>query len=372
MASASANLHRAKNAKNDECYTRWVDIEREVNSYVSYDPDVFRGKTVLLPCDDPEWSNFTRYFVTNFQRLGLKKLISTSYAPGARTKITLLDIMSSSPEYDVKKQETHGRIFTLTYDDMLDDSSYVNVDNMKWSYLEGTGDFRSKEVTALRDEADVIVTNPPFSLFREFLEWIEDGGKRFLIVGNENAISYKTVFPLIKDNKIWLGCTKPSEFDTPDESVKKLGNVAWFTNIQYGKRHQPLMLDTMANNLRFNNKLVNALVRKCGVDANDLHYPKYDNFDAIEVPFIKAIPSDYKGVMGVPIGFLHSYDPDQFDIVGFWNTGHAGDVIGAAQCEAVSAGKTIVWNGPTVNGKTKYFRILIRARHPHPAGVPCV
>ena len=317
MSSSNRSLHRAKTAKNDECYTRWVDIEREVNSYISYDPDVFKGKTVLLPCDDPEWSQFTRYFVTNFQRLGLKKLISTSYAPGARTKITLLDILSSSPEYDVKKQETHGRVLTLTDDDLLDDSSYVDVDSMKWSYLEGTGDFRSKEVTALRDEADVIVTNPPFSLFREFLTWIEDGGKKFLIVGNENAIGYKTVFPLIKDNKIWLGCTKPSEFDTPDGSVKKLGNVAWFTNIQHAKRHQSLMLDTMANNLRFNHKLVSALVRNCGVDPKDPHYPKYDNYDAIEVPFIKAIPSDYEGVMGVPLSFLHSYDPDQFEITSF-------------------------------------------------------
>lgn len=317
MSSSNRSLHRAKTAKNDECYTRWVDIEREVNSYISYDPDVFKGKTVLLPCDDPEWSQFTRYFVTNFQRLGLKKLISTSYAPGARTKITLLDILSSSPEYDVKKQETHGRVLTLTDDDLLDDSSYVDVDSMKWSYLEGTGDFRSKEVTALRDEADVIVTNPPFSLFREFLTWIEDGVKKFLIVGNENAIGYKTVFPLIKDNKIWLGCTKPSEFDTPDGSVKKLGNVAWFTNIQHAKRHQSLMLDTMANNLRFNHKLVSALVRNCGVDPMDPHYPKYDNYDAIEVPFIKAIPSDYEGVMGVPLSFLHSYDPDQFEITSF-------------------------------------------------------
>lgn len=317
MSRNNRSLHKAKKAKNDECYTRWVDIEREVNSYISYDPDVFRGKTVLLPCDDPEWSQFTRYFVTNFQRLGLKKLISTSYAPGARTKITLLDILSSSPEYDVKKQETHGRVLTLTDDDLLDDSSYVDVDSMKWSYLEGTGDFRSKEVTALRDEADVIVTNPPFSLFSAFLKWIEDGGKKFLIVGNENAIGYKTVFPLIKNNKIWLGCTKPSEFDTPDGSVKKLGNVAWFTNIQHAKRHQSLMLDTMANNLRFNHKLVSALVRNCGVDPMDPHYPKYDNYDAIEVPFIKAIPSDYEGVMGVPLSFLYSYDPDQFEITSF-------------------------------------------------------
>lgn len=142
-------------------------------------------------------------------------------------------------------------------------------------------------------------------------------GGEFLIIGNENAIGYKTVFPLIKDNKIWLGCTKPSEFDTPDGSVKKLGNVAWFTNIQHAKRHQSLMLDTMANNLRFNHKLVNALVRNCGVDANDPHYPKYDNYDAIEVPFIKAIPSDYEGVMGVPLSFLYSYDPDQFEITSF-------------------------------------------------------
>lgn len=175
---SNRSLHKAKNAKNDECYTHWDEIEREVNAYISYNPDVFRGKTVLLPCDDPEWSQFTRYFVVNFRRFGLKKLISTSYAPGARSKTTLLDILSRNPEYDAKKQETHGRVLTLTADDVLDDSSYVDVDRMRWSYLEGTGDFRSKEVTELRDEADVIVTNPPFSLFSVFLEWIEDGGVR--------------------------------------------------------------------------------------------------------------------------------------------------------------------------------------------------
>ena len=171
---SNRSLHKARKAKNDECYTRWANIEQEVNSYVSYDPDVFKGKTVLLPCDDPEWSQFTRYFVTNFRRLGLKKLISTSYAPGARNKTTLLDILSRSPEYDAMKQETHGRVLTLSWSDV--DGERLDVDSMNWSYLEGDGDFRSDEVTALRNEADVIVTNPPFSLFSEFLKWIEDGG----------------------------------------------------------------------------------------------------------------------------------------------------------------------------------------------------
>lgn len=197
-------------------------------------------------------------------------------------------------------------------------------------------------------------------------------GGEFLIIGNENAIGYKTVFPLIKDNKIWLGCTKPSEFDTPDGSVKKLGNVAWFTNIQHAKRHQSLMLDTMANNLRFNHKLVSALVRNCGVDANDPHYPKYDNYDAIEVPFIKAIPSDYEGVMGVPLSFLYSYDPDQFEITSFRKGDDGKDLsllVGGGDEVPVhqdsSSAAIGLLNSPEatkVNGRSRYLRIGIQRR----------
>ena len=176
----NANLHSAKDAKNDEFYTQFSDIESEMNAYVEYNPDVFRNKTILLPCDDPEWSNFTKYFATNFERFGLKKLISTSYARGAGNKqITLFEL--ESPIYDANKHETHGKLFTLTRD--TDNSGRVDLDDIEFNgYLEGDGDFRSPEVTALRDESDIIITNPPFSLFREFIEWILEGDKKCIIL----------------------------------------------------------------------------------------------------------------------------------------------------------------------------------------------
>ena len=178
-------------------------------------------------------------------------------------------------------------------------------------YLEGNGDFRSKEVTKLRDEADIIVTNPPFSLFSEFLKWIMGGEKHFIIIGNMNAITYKEAFPLIKNNKMWLGTTNPTEFLTPNGSIKKV-LARWFTNLDHGIRHEKLILDTMANNLRFNQSLKKRLA-KFGITDE---YPKYDNYNAIEVPLVKCIPNDYNGVMGIPISFLDKYNPDQFEIIG--------------------------------------------------------
>ena len=203
MAGNNSNLGAARRAKNDEFYTQYSDIEAEMNAYVEFNPDVFRDKTVLLPCDDPEWSNFTKYFAANFERFGLKKLISTSYAKSAGSQqLTLFE--QDSPLYDADKHDTHGKLFTLTRD--KDGSSRVDTDDIEFSgYLEGDGDFRSAEVTALRDEADIIITNPPFSLFREFLAWILEAGKQFVILGNMNAITYKEVFPHLKDNEIWLG-----------------------------------------------------------------------------------------------------------------------------------------------------------------------
>jgi len=189
---ANSNLSKAKNAKNDEFYTQYGDIEKEVNAYLEFDPDVFRGKTVLLPCDDPEWSNFTRYFAQNFEPLGLAKVISTSYAPAAAAyhrEPTLWE--SSSALFDPAKTTTNGKIFTLTRDVSGDDR--INVNDLEWEYLAGDGDFRSEEVRALRDEADIIITNPPFSMFREFLAWIVEAGKRLVIIGNMNAITYKEV-----------------------------------------------------------------------------------------------------------------------------------------------------------------------------------
>lgn len=323
----NVSLGMAKKAKNDEFYTQYSDIEAEMNAYVEYNKDVFRGKTILLPCDDPEWSNFTKYFAANFERFGLKKLISTSYAKSAGSQqLTLFE--EESPLYDKEKHDTHGKLFTLTRD--INRSGRIDTDDIEFSgYLEGDGDFRSDEVKALRDEADIIITNPPFSLFREFLSWIMETKKQFVIIGNKNAITYKEVFPLLKENEIWLGPGFPggnAYFRIAENTVRdfasgvyddstglvKFRNVGWFTNIDHGLRHECLQLDTMANNLRFNKKLKKKLEKSFGT----MNYPHYDNYDAIEISFTECIPSDYKGIMGVPITFMDKYSPDQFKILG--------------------------------------------------------
>ena len=326
---ANTNLANAKNAKNDEFYTQYSDIQKEINAYLDYDPNVFRGKTVLLPCDDPEWSNFTKFFAQNFELLGLKKLISTSYAPESKKyKIpyqpTLFETVQ--PYYDVDKSKTNGKIFVLERDKTGD--RRINIDDLEWQYLEGDGDFRSKEIRKLRDEADIIVTNPPFSLFREFVMWIMETNKQFLIIGNMNAITYRDVFSLIKDNLAWLGATgfvTDMVFGVPEgtevrESDKKkaerlgyvgnytrLGNSCWYTNIDHGRRHQPLKLMTMAENFKHS---------KHKDIRGRIGYVRYENYDAIEIPYTDAIPSDYDGLMGVPKSFLDKYCPEQFEIVG--------------------------------------------------------
>jgi hypothetical protein len=313
---ANKNLGAAKKAKNDEFYTQYPDIEKEMNAYLEYDPDVFKNKTILLPCDDPEWSNFTKYFAQNFEKFGLKKLISTSYAPNSKPKEipyqpTLFEM--ESERFDEEKTVANGKIFTLTRDKT--GNGVINVEDLEWEYLEGDGDFRSDEITKLRDEADMIITNPPFSLFREFLAWIMEGNKQFSIIGNSNAITYKEVFPPIKDNLMWLGSTANGTdlvFEVPEGyeikpaykekaarmgyvgNFTRLGNACWFTNIEHGKRHQPLPLMTMADNIKFSKHK----------EVKGVGYQKYDNYDAIEVPFTSAIPADYTGVMGVPISFL--------------------------------------------------------------------
>ena len=193
---ANSKLTEAKRAKFDEFYTQYHDIEKEISAYLDYDPDVFRGKTLLLPCDDPEWSNFTKFFAQNFQKFGLKKLISTSYAAASKTYASEYQpslFEKSDPQYDEVKTVKNGKIFILDSDQTGDQK--VDVEDLQWHYLKGDGDFRSGEVTRLRDEADVIITNPPFSLFREFLAWIVEAEKQFVIIGNKNAITYKEVFP---------------------------------------------------------------------------------------------------------------------------------------------------------------------------------
>lgn len=326
---ANTNLKAAKAAKNDEFYTQYHDIELEMNAYIAFNPDVFRDKTVLLPCDDPEWSNFTRYFAANFSTLGLRRLISTGYAPDSK-KIkegyTASLFEMESPQFDPTKMQTHGKIYILDHD--VTGDGRIDIEDLQWKYLEGDGDFRSEEVTRLRDEADIIITNPPFSLFREFLAWIMEAGKKFAVIGNMNAITYKEVFPLIKDNKVWLGATgngndmvfgvpKGAKVDEKDKAkaaklgyvgnYTRLGNSCWFTSLEHGRRHAFLPLMTMADNLRYSKHK-----ELRGKSA----YDHYDNYDAIEVPFTDAIPSDYDGVMGVPISFLNKYCPEQFEILG--------------------------------------------------------
>jgi hypothetical protein len=275
---------------------------------LDYDQNVFRGKTILLPCDDPEWSNFTKYFAQNFENFGLKKLISTSFAPDSKTfkggyQTSILEI--NDPKYDISKTNIKGKIYTLDHDKNKDGK--INVDDLGWEYLENDGDFKSTEVKKLRDEADIIITNPPFFLFREFLAWIIEAKKDFLILGNMNAITYKEVFPLIKENKIWLGTKNGAkEYLTPNGEIQKMGNTIWFTNIDHGRRHQPLPLMTMQDNIKFSRHK----------EIKGKEFPKYENYNAIEIPFTDAIPSDYKGIMGVPISFLDKYSPEQFEIIG--------------------------------------------------------
>lgn len=323
---ANSTLAHAKDAKNDEFYTQFADIEKEMNAYLEYDADVFRDKTVLLPCDDPEWSNFTRYFAQNFEKLGLKKLISTSYAIESK-KYKIKDWQPTlfeqrAPWFDVDKSKIRGKIFTLDHD--TNRNGRIDIEDLEWNYLEGDGDFRSDEIKALRDEADFIITNPPFSLFREFISWLIDSAKQFSVIGSMNAITYKEIFPLLKENKMWLGNgfnAGNAYFRIADASnaskyangvfndttgLVKFRNCCWFTNIEHGKRHEPLALMTLKDNLKFSKHK----------EIKENGYIKYDNYDAIEVPFTDAIPVDYSGKMGVPISFLDKYCPEQFEIIG--------------------------------------------------------
>ena len=332
---ANTNLANAKTAKNDEFYTQYSDIQKEINAYLDYNPDVFRDKTVLLPCDDPEWSNFTKFFAQNFQLFGLKKLISTSYAPESKKykmpyQPTLFE--TSQPHFNADKTKTNGRIFVLERD--ITGDNRIDINDLEWQYLEGDGDFRSKEVKALRDEADIIITNPPFSLFREFVAWLMESRKQFVIIGSMNAVSYKEIFPLIKDNKMWMGngfqngnaffrveAPRVSYADGVfDESTNlvKFRNCCWFTNIDHGRRHQPLQLMSLAENFK-HSKHKEIRGRK--------DYIHYENYDAIEVPYTDAIPSDFDGAMGVPLTFLDKYCPEQFEIIG-QTQGDSGKELG--------------------------------------------
>lgn len=362
---ANSNLTNARNAKNDEFYTQYHDIEKEISAYLEYNPNVFYEKTILLPCDDPEWSNFTKYFAQNFERFGLKKLISTSYAVESKLyksnyQPTLFEV--NDPQFDEYKTRRNGKIFTLTRDKSGDGK--IDVNDLEWQYLQGDGDFKSPEIIKIREEADFIITNPPFSLFREFIGWIFESKKSFVIIGNMNAITYKEVFPLIKNDEMWLGAGKNDGrniwYEVPDnyvnfhkeENGKKYAFVAgtiWFTNIDHGRRRKPLPLMTEADLIKFSTKKP---------------YEKYENYDAIEVSQVKHIPSDYKGVMGVPISFLSKHNPEQFEII--WQA--SGNTRASAPKEILKRLKYTPHpkdrGGCTiVNGQRTYGRILIKHRY---------
>ncbi|MCL2072779.1 MAG: adenine-specific methyltransferase EcoRI family protein [Marinilabiliaceae bacterium] len=360
---ANTNLSNARIAKNDEFYTQFYDIEKEINAYLDYDPNVFAGKTILCPCDDPFESNFFKFFALCFQELKLKKLIATCYkgSPISNKQLSLFDDESAE-----NKTSRNPHKIEITEIPDLNNDGVVNLYDVKLllasdrnhlTRLEDDGDFRSEEVTKLRDEADMIVTNPPFSLFREFLTWITEANKEFLIIGNKNCITYKEVFPLFKDNKLWIGAMpmgKDLLFEVPDKYEKKMllegkegsnykivdGKIfgrsasVWFTNLEHDRRHRPMPLMSMKDNLKFNKKI-----------RGKESYDKYDNYDAIEVPATDAIPSDYEGVMGVPISFLDRYCPEQFEIL--------GEMV-STTIDAYNFGY------PYVNGEKKYARILIK------------
>ncbi len=374
---ANTTLSAAKNAKNDEFYTQYEDIQREVNAYIEYNPDVFRDKTILLPCDDPEWSNFTKFFAQNFENFGLKKLISTSYAYESKKLNTPYQYSlfeSEAPQFDESKTKTHGKIFTLTRDS--NSSGVIDIDDLEWQYLEGDGDFRSEEVKKLRDEADIIVTNPPFSLFRDFVNWVTEANKKFIIIGNQNAITYKEIFPLIMKNEIWLGkgfkggaahfinkyYTDYATASDHRDGMIRVSGVVWFTNVEHGRRHQPMSLMSLSDNLKFSKHK----------EIKENGYQKYDNYDAIEIPFSDAIPNDYDGVMGVPITFLSKYCPEQFEILGMCENLDLYDlktkVYTTQECqqryyEIFGRKGTYDLNASgVVNGYKVYQRILIKRR----------
>ena len=327
---ANSNLTNAKRAKNDEFYTQYGDIQKEIEAYLEYNPDVFRGKIVYCNCDDPFESNFFRYFVLNFNKLGLKQLITTSYKPSpvANTQLGLFGDDKTLTKSKGRPKTTANKFIINEVHD-IDDNGEFNLKDVakqlkankhnEWTPLEGEGDFRSNECVDLLKQSDIVVTNPPFSLFKEYIKQLFDYNKKFVIIGNKNSVTYKEIFPLIKDNKMWSGKTEWSGglwFVTMDGSdvdkvvdgvnMKNVSSV-WFTNLDHGRRHQPLPLMTMEENLKYS---------KHKEIKGKKEYDKYDNYDAIEVPFTDSIPSDYKGVMGVPITFLDKYNPEQFKILG--------------------------------------------------------
>lgn len=328
MTTAAKRLTEAREAKRDEFYTRYIDIQKEVEAYLEFDPDTFKDKVVYCNCDDPFESNFFKYFAANFNRLGLKKLITTSYdgSPIAGAQLTFAEYLA----LDVNRLRPNALAVTITEVTDVNHDGAKDIEDVRL-FLESNphqrtclmegGDFRSEECVNLLQQADIVVTNPPFSLFGEYVALLVKHRKKFLVIGNTNAITYKDVFPHIKENRLWLGCTNfnvgmffevPDDWQTfhhiDDQTGKKIARVStscWYTNLDHGRRHKPLSLMTMADNLRYSRGLL-----------GKSEYQKYDNYDAIEISTYKEIPSDYDGIMGVPVTFLDKYSPEQFEIVG--------------------------------------------------------
>jgi len=332
--SLNQGLGAARAAKQDEFYTQYVDIQKEVEAYLEFDPDTFRDKVVYCNCDDPFESNFFKYFAANFNKLGLKKLITTSYdgSPIAGAQLSFFEY----GEGNGKRQKPKAMAVAIEEVKDVNGDGATGIEDVKLfleqnphtrTSLEGGGDFRSPECIDLLKVADIVVTNPPFSLFREYVAQLDEHGKKFLIIANKNAITYKEVFPLIKENKLWMGVTAFSggmwfvadyigKYEKIVDGVKLINVPAiWLTNLDHGRRHQMLPLMTMQDNLRFS---------KHKEIKGKVAYSRYDNYDAIEVPFTDAIPSDYDGMMGVPITFLDKYNPDQFEILGITQSWDGG------------------------------------------------
>lgn len=352
MANNNKALSAANKAKKDEFYTQLSDIENELRHYKEH----FKGKTILCNCDDPYESNFFKYFAINFNHLGLKKLICTCYA-GSPVVYTQLSFFGEDEVIEKKPSDRKPYKIEITEVKDLNNDGAVDLTDIELllksvdgqpTLLKGDGDFRSEECTELLKQADIVVTNPPFSLFREYVAQLMEYEKKFIIIGNQNAITYKEIFTLLRDNKVWLGYkfgdmafTVPDSYEPRetrfwiDENGQKwrsMGNICWYTNIDIQKRHEDLIL--------YRN-----------YSKND--YMKYDNYDAINIDKVSEIPVDYAGVMGVPITFMDKYNPEQFQIVGLI----AGNIKGLAGIVS-STGK----DGPYINGKLKFGRILIRKR----------
>ncbi len=344
--SNNSNLHTANRDKQDEFYTQLVDIENELKHYREH----FKGKVIFCNCDDPYESNFVKYFAMNFNFLGLKKLIATCY-DSSPIAYTQLNFFGEHKSFQNKNRHPYKIEINEVKDfnndgatDLADVEYLLQNEKNSISLLKENGDFRSEECVELLKQADIVVTNPPFSLFREYVAQLIEYKKHFLIIGNQNAITYKDVFPLLAKNMMWLGFNSGSQtFQVPQsfersntfirDGVKyaKFGNICWYTNLDITKRHENIILYKR---------------------YNEEEYPKYDNYDAINVDRVSAIPCDYDGVMGVPITFLDKYNPEQFEIVAFRKGNDGKDLVYSYNTGEISGGGT----------KTPYFRILVKVR----------